>query len=137
MIEVNVLSHPALVMLANGYGYRCDDQSELGACNAKPVEILDNEINELGNRDINDFISEHYGWDYNSTPVEIDCLIKKMLNAKGYHLIWLCDSKENDLHYVDDDPSNIYKVDLPENSQDYMLVSDIDTDGCLFAVKDR
>lgn len=140
-----LLSQEALKIIANNYGYRSDDMSDWDNYRFKPINTLDTEINELGNNDIPDTMCRLYGTpNVNMCPknkdgyinVKIfDQKIKELLHANNYHLIWLCDSIEHDQEYCDD-PNSIYAVDLPENGSDFAVISDLGSEGILFAIKD-
>lgn len=132
-VEVKTISREAIRILASGIGFHSDDYSSLLGKN-RPKDVIDFEINKLGNTDIPEFIASHYQDDCGKDVVKIDSVIKNLLHSDYYSLIWLCAtpcdvSKQN---YADRFES-IYQVNLPRNSAQYMLVSDLGQEGCLLA----
>lgn len=91
--------------MINKIGYRCEDQSEFGgnAYNVDPVDLLDTEINDLGNEDIMDTMHLLYHTPENISVEEIDQFIKNALNTKKYHLIWVTSYKEDATIYSDEE----------------------------------
>lgn len=124
-------------------GYRTDDQSELaGTIGNYPtnIAILNQEIIDLENTDIIDTLANLYNFkilnnkeaDENDLKL-IDQFIKQKLNAKHYHLIWLCDTADNASRYSDIDGSlkSVYLVDLKPNK--LMPISDLGPESALIA----
>lgn len=58
-VEVKTISREAMRILASGIGFRSDDYSSLLGKN-RPKDVIDFEINKLGNTDIPEFIASHY-----------------------------------------------------------------------------
>lgn len=120
--------------MKNRIGYRSDDYSECAwdVIGPKPIEILTQEISDMGNEDIPDTIELLYGVTI-SKPNEVDQFVQKQLETKNYKLIWLTDTKEHDQQYADD-PDNIYSVDLRD--KELLPISDLAVEGFLIAYKD-
>lgn len=119
--------------MKNKVGYRSDDYSECAwdVIGPKPIEILTQEISDMGNKDIFDTIKMLYGVTV-SKPDEVDQFVQKQLGSKNYKLIWLTDTKENDQRYADD-PDSIYSVDLRD--KELLPISDLAAEGFLIAYK--
>lgn len=119
--------------MKNKVGYRSDDYSECAwdIVSPKPIEILTQEISDMGNKDIHDTIKMLYGVTV-SKPDEVDQFVQKRLGGKNYKLIWLTDTKENDQRYADD-IDNIYSVDLRD--KELLPISDLASEGFLIAYK--
>lgn len=120
--------------MKNRIGYRSDDYSECAwdVIAPKPIEILTQEISDMGNEDIPDTIELLYGVTI-SKPNEVDQFVQKQLETKNYKLIWLTDTKEHDQQYADD-PDNIYSIDLRD--KELLPISDLAVEGFLIAYKD-
>lgn len=156
------ISPEAQDIIEKQYGYRTDAQSAVTLGSISPIDIINYEINDLGNDDIIDTINELYPNNlpaisdypnektyYNDIPNQIDSFIKHQLNTDLYYLIWLvndwrsCYSFYADFHI---DPKTIRDV-LPNGEipfidkyavhSDALLVSDIGIDGQLFAMKNK
>lgn len=125
-------------------GYRTDDESELAGiiCNYPTnIEILSQEIIDLENIDILDTIANLYNFNVLADKKEadendielIDQFIKQKLNAKHYHLIWLCDTAYNASRYsnIDGNTKSVYCVNLKQRN--LMPVSDLGPEGVLIA----
>lgn len=150
------LTNQARQLLSQGYGFRTDEESVDDGY--KPDEIINYEINELGNTDIPDTLNQLYNTDfkpdkndiYNITP--IDNFIRKQLGLKShdyYQLIWLASSwhacyelyapghitpkTPHDIPECLDAPPSIDKYFIKKSA---MLVSDLGYDGQLFAFPD-
>lgn len=91
--------------MINKIGYRCEDQSEFGgdAYNVDPIDLLDTEINDLGNEDIADTMHSLYGTSDKISIKEIDQFIKNKLDAKKYHLLWVTSNKQDATEYSDEE----------------------------------
>lgn len=150
------ISSAAVHILAKGYGYRSEDYSDTDVI-ASNIQILDHEINDLGNDDIVDFVENHYGLpekvvrdeddlvkrdEYNCVIQhglvrQIDSRIKDILHTQSYDLLWLCNSVKDVISsdYAESKDS-IYKEVLSKNNdpKNYILLSDLDSEGCLFAI---
>ena len=131
LVNAKNLSEQALSILVLGKGYRSNDQSVWFEPD-NPKKILAYEINELGNEDIPNFLAENYELNDKTNITLIDKCIKKRLNSANYKLIWLCSSAKEAEKYADSSRS-VYEFLLPENPQDYILVSDLGAKGCLIA----
>ena len=120
--------------MKNKIGYRSDDYSECAwdVIGPKPIEILTQEISDMGNEDIPDTIELLYGVTI-SNPNEVDHFVQQQLGTKNYKLIWLTDTKEHDRQYADD-PDSIYSVDLRD--KELLPISDLAAEGFLIAYKD-
>lgn len=124
-------------------GYRTDDQSELAdniGNYPTNIAILNQEIIDLENTDIIDTLANLYNFKIlNNKKVDeadlklIDQFIKQKLNAKQYHLIWLCDTAYNASRYsnIDGNLKSVYWVDLKPNK--LMPISDLGPEGALIA----
>ena len=119
--------------MKNKVGYRSDDYSECAwdIVGPKPIEILTQEIADMGNKDIQDTIKLLYSVTV-SKPDEVDQFVQKRLETKNYKLIWLTDTKANDQRYTDD-PDSIYSVDLRD--KELLPISDLAAEGFLIAYK--
>ena len=130
------LSTQAQMFLRTKVGYRTDDQSALAndIWQPAPIDILDDEINDMGNTDIPDTLNEIYGTDFSDKIEPIDDFIKKTLDTDKYYLIWVTATKDDDEQYADD-PESIYSIAFKDKK--FMIVSDIGNEGFLIAtVKD-
>lgn len=119
--------------MKNRIGYRSDDYSDCAwnIIGPKPIEILTQEISDMGNKDILYTIKLLYDVEV-SKPNEVDQFVQKQLNTKNYKLIWLTDTKEHDQQYTDDSDS-IYSVDL--RNKELLPISDLAAEGFLSAYK--
>lgn len=136
MRNLSNLSTQAQMFLRTKIGYRTDDQSALAndIRQPEPIDVLDDEINDMGNTDIPDTLNEIYGTDFSDKIEPIDDFIKKTLNTDKYYLIWVTATKDDDEQYADD-PESIYSIDFKDKK--FMIVSDIGNEGFLIAtVKD-
>ena len=106
MIKANYpgLTAEASRMLSQQYGFRTDAQSAVSISSITPKEILDYEINELGNDDIIDTLAKLYSFNYqldnqdNYNVTEIDNDIKQLINLQPnetYYLLWLTADWQN------------------------------------------
>ena len=124
-------------------GYRTDDQSELADTIGNyptNIEILSQEIIDLENTDIIGTLDNLYNFKIlNNKKADkdaiksIDQFIKQKLNAKHYHLIWLCDTAYNASRYsnIDGNTKSVYCVNLKQ--RDLMPISDLGPEGVLIA----
>lgn len=132
-------------ILLHRAGYRTDDESELADTIGnypKNIEILSQEIIDLENTDILDTLADLYNFkilnneEANENDIElIDQFIKQKLNAKHYHLIWLCDTAHNASWYsnTEGDTESVYCVNLKHHN--LMPISDLGPEGVLIAYK--
>ena len=135
MQNLSNLSTSAQYILKTRCGYRSDDQSELAGLTHQPlpIQIIDHELNELGNTDIPDTLKLIYNRTVN-TPHDMNKLIKYLLNINTdyYYLLWLCASPNDAKDYADK-PSSVYDVRIPD---DAIIISDLDLGGVLIASKE-
>ena len=120
-------------LLNDGFGYRNDDIST--TTSTTPLwEILEYEINELGNDDVFDYL-QSLGMNF----ISVDEVINYIYNT--LHLpyrtplygMWLT-TKENVLDFYHNGENNeitISKYSIPENA---LIISDLDCDGILFVL---
>ena len=130
-------------ILLHRSGYRTDDQSELADTIGNyptNIEILSQEIIDLENTDILDTLDNLYNCkilnhkEADEDDIElIDQFIKQKLNAKHYHLIWLCDTAYNASRYsnIDGNTKSVYCVNLKQRN--LMPISDLGPEGVLIA----
>ena len=124
--------------MINKIGYRCEDQSEFGgnAYNVDPVDLLDTEINDLGNEDIMDTMHNLYGTSDKISIKEIDQFIKDKLDAKKYHLLWVTSNKQDATEYTDEeDPKKALNHVDEWNFKGHCVlpISDLGCEGILVA----
>lgn len=124
-------------------GYRTEDQSELADTISNyptNIDILNQEIIDLENTDIIDTLDNLYNFKIlNNKKADeddlklIDQFIKQKLNAKHYHLIWLCDTAYNASRYsnIDGDTESVYCVNLKQHN--LMPISDLGPEGAFIA----
>lgn len=127
------LSKEAREILETRIGYRSEDKSEFADdwhINIPSINIIDCEMNDLGNSDIPETMHKLYGTPINWQPKQIDQYIKQKLSLDDYYLIWVTATPE-DAHQYADESKNITKINL--NCKKMMLISDIATDGVLLA----
>lgn len=127
------LSKEAREILETRIGYRSEDKSEFADdchINIPSINIIDCEMNDLGNSDIPETMHKLYGTPINWQPKQIDQYIKQKLSLDDYYLIWVTATPE-DAHQYADEQKNITKINL--NCKKMMLISDIATDGVLLA----
>lgn len=150
------LTTEASEMLKHQYGFRTDAQSAVSLQTVSTHDVLDYEINELGNTDIPDTLNKLYCLDlkpnsndnYNIDELESD--IKQLVAlqpTQTLHLIWLVADWQSCFKYYADghiDPKTMY--DVPEGFEmpfidvyrihsDDALISDLGPDGQLIATK--
>lgn len=142
--DLKLLTTSAQQIIITSTGYRCEEQST-GYHNAQ--DILNYEINELGNDDIPDTLKHLYHYEYQGINQTLSW-IKQRLQTDAIDLIWLAANWQTTIEFYSDghkatnslsqavdsnnDPIPINKYTLP-NSKDYLLISDCDVDGQLFA----
>lgn len=142
--DLKLLTPSARQIIITRTGYRCEEQST-GYHNAQ--DILDYEINELGNDDIPDTLKHLYHYEYQDINQTLSW-IKQHLQADAIDLIWLAANWQSTIEFYSDghktinklsqavdsnnDPIPIDKYTLP-NHNAYLLISDCDVDGQLFA----
>ena len=158
MIKANYpgLTAEASRMLSQQYGFRTDAQSAVSITSITPKEILDYEINELGNDDIIDTLAKLYSFNYqldnqdNYNVTEIDNDIKQLINLQHnetYYLLWLTTDWQNCYEFYSVGhlkPKTMYDIpegfempliDVYQIHEDDALISDIGADGQLIATK--
>lgn len=158
MIKPNYpgLTSEAARMLRQQYGFRTDAQSAVSITSVTPNQILNYEINELGNDDIIDTLAKLYAFHYqpdsqdNYNVTEIDNDIQQLINLQpneAYYLLWLTADWQNCYEFYSDghlQPKTMY--DIPEGFEmpfidvyqihaDDALISDVGADGQLIATK--
>ena len=127
------LSKEAREILETRIGYRSEDKSEFADdwhIIIPSINIIDCEMNDLGNSDIPETMHKLYGTPINWQPKQIDQYIKQKMSLDDYYLIWVTATPEDAQQYADE-PKNITKINL--NCKKMMLISDIATDGVLLA----
>lgn len=131
------LSLQALMMLLTHRGYRTDAQSvnefHIGS------EIIDYEINELGNLDILDTMNELYSLDLKTSTDVINAL-DSILGSK-FQCLWLASNVLDVAEFYTDEhkrPKSIQNINTPIDKyyipNTAILISDVGSDGQLFAV---
>lgn len=124
---INDLSSNAIAMCDTQVGYRSENISDNDWRICEPLKILNFERDELNNDDY----GENIDLENIKTNEDLDKYLKSVLG--DYHLVWLCDSKENvdeAYFYMRDDEHTITKYHLPDTA---LLVCDLGVDGSLFA----
>lgn len=150
------LTTEANEMLKHQYGFRTDAQSAVSLQTVSTHDVLDYEINELGNTDIPDTLNKLYCLDlkpnsndnYNIDELESDIeQLVALQPTQTLHLIWLVADWQSCFKYYADghiDPKTMY--DVPEGFEmpfidvyrihsDDALISDLGPDGQLIATK--
>lgn len=136
------LTASAKKIIETGIGYRCEEQS---TGYHEPLDILDYEINELGNNDILDTMDDLYNLDTDDIA-EIDHFIKSAVKD-DYDLIWLAADPLDTIEFYSDGHQQIASVKDAKHSdgtpieitryllptQNILLISDCGVDGQLFA----
>lgn len=131
------LSVQALMMLLTHHGYRTDAQSVNEYHTGS--EIIDYEINELGNLDILDTMNELYSLDLKTSTDVINKL--DPILGSDFQCLWLATNVLDVAEFYTDGhkrPKSIQDVDVPIDKyyipSTTILISDIGSDGQLFAV---
>lgn len=132
------LSSQARMMLLMHRGYRTDAQSVNEYHTGS--EIIDYEINELGNLDILDTMNELYSLDLKtSTDVinELDAIL-----GSDFQCLWLANNMLDVAEFYTDGhkrPTTIQNINVPIDKyyipSTAILISDVGSDGQLFAVQ--
>lgn len=131
------LSSQARMMILTHRGYRTDDQSvnefHIGS------EIIDYEINELGNLDILDTMNELYSLNLKtSTNIvnELDAIL-----GSDFQCLWLANNMLDVVEFYTDGhkrPTSIQNINVPIDKyyipSTAILISDVGSDGQLFAI---
>lgn len=140
-----LLSKEAEQVLETGIGYRCLDQATSDFGEYKPMDVFDDEINNLGNEDIPDTIENLY---HNKLikPKDIDIFCKFILKSDYYNVIWLTSDPLDAVEYYSDGykrfdnlSSAIHNdgTSIPVNKyilpKKRLLLSDLGNEGQLFA----
>ena len=131
------LSAQARMMLLMHRGYRTDAQSvneyHTGG------EIIDYEINELGNLDILDTMNELYSLDLKTSTDVIDKL--DPILGSHFQCLWLANNVLDVAEFYTDGhhrPTTIRNINVPIDKyyipSTAILISDVGSDGQLFAV---
>lgn len=150
------LTTEASEMLKHQYGFRTDAQSAVSLQTVSVHDVLDYEINELGNTDIPDTLNKLYclglepnlNDNYNIDELESDIeQLVALQTTQTLYLIWLVTDWQSCFKYYADghiDPKTMY--DIPEGFEmpfidvyrihsDDALISDLGSDGQLIATK--
>lgn len=137
LYQSTCLSRQARMMILTHRGYRTDAQSIQEYHTGS--EIIDYEINELGNLDILDTMNELYSLDLKtSTDVanELDSIL-----GSDFQCLWLANNVLDVAEFYTDGhkrPKSIQDVDVPIDKyyipNTAILISDVGSDGQLFAV---
>lgn len=135
--QSSCLSSQARMMLLTHRGYRTDAQSANEYHTGS--EIIDYEINELGNLDILDTMNELYSLNLKtSTDVinELDAIL-----GSDFQCLWLADNMLDIVELYTDGhhrPTSIQNINVPIDKyyipSTAILISDVGSDGQLFAV---
>ena len=143
-------------MLKHQYGFRTDAQSAVSLQSVSPHDILDHEINELGNTDIPDTLNKLYACNFKPDSnghydlEKIEPFIEQLIAlqpGQTLYLFWLVADWQSCFKYYADghiDPKTMY--DIPEGFEmpfidvyrihsDDALISDLGPDGQLIATK--
>lgn len=125
-------------------GYRSDEA--YGSNVSKIEDVLDFEINELGNEDILDYIKDNYNIhiDYSKTSknniTDIVNQLRKKVGKNITRCLWLCDNIEDVVNnYLDLDKIEYYNEQdaLTRYISQYkisdIVLSDLSEDGKLYA----
>lgn len=131
------LSAQVRMMILAHRGYRTDAQSIQEFHTGS--EIIDYEINELGNLDILDTMNELYSLDLKtSTDVanELDSIL-----GSDFQCLWLANNMLDVVEFYTDEhqrPTSIQNINVPIDKyyipSTAILISDVGSDGQLFAV---
>lgn len=137
LYQSTCLSRQARMMLLTHRGYRTDAQSLQEFHTGS--EIIDYEINELGNLDILDIMNELYSLNLTtSTGVvnELDTIL-----GSNFQCLWLSNNVLDVAEFYTDGhkrPKSIQNINTPIDKyyipSTAILISDIGSDGQLFAV---
>lgn len=131
------LSVQALMMLLTHRGYRTDAQSVTEYHTGS--EIIDYEINELGNLDILDTMNELYSLDLKTSTDVINKL--DSILGSDFQCLWLATNVLDVAEFYTDGhkrPKSIQNINVPIDKYYIpsiaILISDVGSDGQLFAV---
>lgn len=136
-LDQSTLSLQARMMLLTHRGYRTDAQSIQEFHTGS--EIIDYEINELGNLDILDTMNELYSLNLKTSTDVIDALTAIL--GSDFQCLWLANNMSDIAEFYTDGhkrPKSIQNINvlidkyyIPSTA---ILISDIGSDGQLFAV---
>ena len=136
-LDQSTLSLQARMMILTHRGYRTDAQSVNEYHTGS--EIIDYEINELGNLDILDTMNELYSLDLKTSTDVINKL--DPILGSDFQCLWLATNVLDVAEFYTDGhkrPKSIQDVDVPIDKyyipSTAILISDIGSDGQLFAV---
>ena len=131
------LSAQARMMILTHRGYRTDVQSIQESHTGS--EIIDYEINELGNLDILDTMNELYSLNLKTSTDAIDKL--DPILGSDFQCLWLANNMLDVIEFYTDEhkrPKSIQNINTPIDKyyipNTAILISDIGSDGQLFAV---
>lgn len=135
--QSSCLSAQARMMLLTHRGYRTDAQSIQEFHTGR--EIIDYEINELGNLDILDTMNELYSLNLKTSTDVIDALTTIL--GSDFQCLWLANNMLDIAEFYTDGhkrPKSIQNINvlidkyyIPSTA---ILISDVGSDGQLFAV---
>lgn len=145
-LKSNDLTQFAQKMLATHMGYRTENQSDHEEHTG--AEVIDFEINELGNQDIIDTCNLLYSLNAKTAEDVIKALNDKL--GKNFNVLWLASDPFDCLEFYTDGHKHYHhlsdakdedgnQIDLTEYTvpQDAILISDIGSDGQLMAVPEN
>lgn len=125
------------MMLLTHRGYRTDAQSIQEYHTGS--EIIDYEINELGNLDILDTINELYSLNLKTSTDVVDEL--DAILGSDFQCLWLANNMLDTVEFYTDEhqrPKTLQNINVPIDKyyipSTAILISDIGSDGQLFAV---
>jgi len=123
-----------LEMVQTKLGYRSEDYSGSGICDAE--EVISFEMNELENRDIPKFCETEYGimFEEDRTTEWLGVLLsflRDKLNTDTVFLLWLTRKEDIGFYCYDEGLHEIGVYSLPENA---IPISDLGREGALFAL---
>ena len=136
-LDQSTLSLQARMMILTHRGYRTDAQSIQEFHTGS--EIIDYEINELGNLDILDTMNELYSLNLKTSTDVIDALTAIL--GFDFQCLWLANNMLDIAEFYTDGhkrPKSIQNINVPIDKyyipSTAILISDIGSDGQLFAV---
>lgn len=131
------LSSQARMIILTHRGYRTDAQSSQEYYTGS--EIIDYEINELGNSDILDTMNELYSLNLKTSTDVINEL--NVILGSDFQCLWLVNNMLDVVELYTDGhkrPTSIQNINIPIDKyyipSTAILISDIGSDGQLFAV---
>ena len=98
--KLDLLSAEARKVITTHTGFRCEECTDYDY--HEPLEVLNYEVNELGNNDIPDTIDYLYNQHLDSVN-EIDAFIKRQFRTDNYELIWVASDPVDAIEFYGED----------------------------------